>query len=265
MNGLRLCFWGRAEGDPSIRLNMHTHDFCQLQFSLSGECDFITESGRIRLRKNDILLVAPNVPHRLEYRRKYLSQAYKFYCDEMSDFAPFVHLPGNPLTAGIIEAADVILYTTFPLRFLDVPEGTVILPGSRYQVLMEHFLSGVIDCLFRERTAGSAAGITAKIYEAVKLSPANVFSVKEAAGSCHYTRSHFSALVRQQTGQSAREFLNGIKLKIAKNYLLYSEKSIAEIAQLLGFSSQFHFSTFFKRHEGISPLKFRRRKTGSSR
>ena len=260
MSGLRLCFWGCAEGDPSIKIKIHAHDYYQLQFSLSGECDFITGSKRIRLRQNDILLVAPNVPHRLEYRRKYLSHAYKFYCDEMPDLNPFVHLPGNSLTAGIIEAADVILRTTFPLRFLDVPEGAVILPGSRYQVLMEHFLSGVIDCLFRERAAGPAAGITAKIYEAVKLSPANIFSVEEAAESCHYTRSHFSALVRQQTGQSAREFLNGIKLKIAKNYLLYSEKSIAEVARLLGFSSQFHFSTFFKRHEGISPLKFRRRK-----
>ena len=92
MSGLKLCFWGYAEGNPSIDLKMHTNDFYQMQFSLSGECDFITESGRIRLRKHDILLVAPNVPHRLEYRGKYLSHAYKFYCDDMPDLYLFHYL-----------------------------------------------------------------------------------------------------------------------------------------------------------------------------
>ena len=256
MTGLKLCFWGCAEGNPSIKMPLHSHDYYQMQFSLAGECDFITESTRVHIEAGDILLIAPNVPHTLEYRKTYLSHAYKFFCQDMPDFFPFFHVPGNATTRGIIQAAENILKSTFPLQFINVKEGTVIIPGSRYQVLMEHFLVGVIAFLFQE--ASPAAGITAKIYDLLKHSPSHIFSVKEVAEACGYSRNHFSLLIRQQTGLSARDFLNGIKLKIAQDYLRYTNKTIEEISATLGFSSQFHFSSFFKRHAGISPLKFRK-------
>lgn len=256
MTDLKLCFWGYAEGSPSINIKMHSHDFYQLNFSLSGECELVTETKRFHIRKNDIFLVAPNVPHTLEYKQKYLSHAYKFYYEGMPVFDPVLHVQGNPTTERMIRAADIILKSTFPLRFFDVLEGTVVMPGDRYQVLMEHYLSGVIAALFQEPE--HHMGVIAKIYDILEHSPSHIFSVKEAAETCGYTRSHFSAMIRRQTGQTARDFLNGIKLKIARNYLRYSDKSIAEIAELIGFSSQFHFSVFFKRNTGISPLRFRK-------
>ena len=31
---IRLCYWGYAEGNPSIRIKMHVHDFFQANFTL---------------------------------------------------------------------------------------------------------------------------------------------------------------------------------------------------------------------------------------
>ncbi|MGB5982534.1 MAG: AraC family transcriptional regulator [Nonlabens sp.] len=46
----------------------------------------------------------------------------------------------------------------------------------------------------------------------------------------------------------------------AKRLLLYSNKSAEEIAFELGYSEPSHFSKFFKKHVGFSPLSFRKNK-----
>ena len=44
---------------------------------------------------------------------------------------------------------------------------------------------------------------------------------------------------------------------ISERYLLHSELPVREIASELKFSSEFYFSTFFKRLKGVSPTQFR--------
>lgn len=43
----------------------------------------------------------------------------------------------------------------------------------------------------------------------------------------------------------------------ARRLLLYTEKTIKEIAYELGFEEHTHFSNFFRKHNGISPTDFR--------
>lgn len=45
----------------------------------------------------------------------------------------------------------------------------------------------------------------------------------------------------------------------AKRYVLHTDHSINEIADLLHFNDASHFVKFFKRHEGSTPLQFRNR------
>ncbi len=48
------------------------------------------------------------------------------------------------------------------------------------------------------------------------------------------------------------------RMSYASNLLLYFNKSIAEISDLVGYSSIEHFSNAFKKHYGISPLKYKK-------
>ena len=79
---IRLCYWGYAEGNPSIRIKMHVHDFFQANFTLSGKCELITENGSCPVQENDLLFVAPGTLHTLKYSEKYLSLCYKFYMEQ---------------------------------------------------------------------------------------------------------------------------------------------------------------------------------------
>ena len=49
-----------------------------------------------------------------------------------------------------------------------------------------------------------------------------------------------------------------LKHKKAQEYLLYSDKSVQEIATTLGYGSVYSFSKFFKSQEGMPPALFRR-------
>ncbi|MDE6732743.1 MAG: helix-turn-helix domain-containing protein [Oscillospiraceae bacterium] len=47
------------------------------------------------------------------------------------------------------------------------------------------------------------------------------------------------------------------KIAAAKSMLKYSDRPISEIAELLAFSSQSHFTKTFGAREGVTPKKYR--------
>ena len=53
-------------------------------------------------------------------------------------------------------------------------------------------------------------------------------------------------------------FLIDLRIGRAKNLLINSKKTLAEIANHLCFSSEFHFSNMFKKKVGLSPSEFRK-------
>ncbi len=59
-------------------------------------------------------------------------------------------------------------------------------------------------------------------------------------------------------GKSAIEYLNSVRLERSKLFLKNNNLNISEVSELLGFSSVYVFSRFFKDHMGISPTEFRK-------
>ena len=58
-------------------------------------------------------------------------------------------------------------------------------------------------------------------------------------------------------GISIGKFIAGKKVDFARYALRCTNMSVAEIAEEAGFANIYVFSTFFKRHTGVSPLRFR--------
>ncbi|MBR4499158.1 MAG: AraC family transcriptional regulator, partial [Paludibacteraceae bacterium] len=71
---------------------------------------------------------------------------------------------------------------------------------------------------------------------------------------------YMANLVKQVTGRSAGDCINAHLMAQAKWLLGSSSLSVLEISDQLGFQNQSHFGTFFKRHEGLSPAAFRKKK-----
>ena len=70
--------------------------------------------------------------------------------------------------------------------------------------------------------------------------------------------NYLYAVVKKETGKTAREYIDEQIFKLAKNLLLQDELLIKEIAFQLSFNETAHFSNFFRRHAGIAPGVFRK-------
>ena len=73
-----------------------------------------------------------------------------------------------------------------------------------------------------------------------------------------FSRSRFAALFRAQIGQPPGQYLEAQRLAQARQLLAYTNQTLAQIADRVGFSSPFYLSLRFKKHYGQSPWSFRR-------
>ena len=71
------------------------------------------------------------------------------------------------------------------------------------------------------------------------------------------TTRHLSSVIKSVTGKSASQIIASIVINEAKVYLNSSKMPISEISTVLGFSDQYSFSHFFKKHLEISPSQYR--------
>lgn len=82
-------------------------------------------------------------------------------------------------------------------------------------------------------------------------------SLSELANVAGLSRMHFAAQFRAATGYRPREYLLNHRIEHAKTLLATTDRPLAEIALAVGFSTQAHFSTVFKRISAQSPARWR--------
>ena len=83
-------------------------------------------------------------------------------------------------------------------------------------------------------------------------------SVSFFAQQVHLSPKYFGDLVKKETGISAQEYIQSKVVDIAKDKILSTDKSFAEIGYELGFKYPPHFTRLFKRKVGQSPQEFRK-------
>ena len=71
-----------------------------------------------------------------------------------------------------------------------------------------------------------------------------------------YSVSRFSALYKQRYGTSPTKDLIDARIEEAKRFLLYSSRSVGEVAETVGFSSLYYFSRCFKEKVGVAPSEY---------
>lgn len=69
--------------------------------------------------------------------------------------------------------------------------------------------------------------------------------------------NHLNKVLKETTGKSTIEIINGRIVEEAKILLKQTKWNVSEIAYSLGFAEVAHFSNFFKKYTELSPLQFR--------
>ena len=69
---------------------------------------------------------------------------------------------------------------------------------------------------------------------------------------------YLSKIFKRSTNLSIVEYINGLRIRQAKELLETTSVKISEIAELVGFSSSSHFSRTFKLVTGLSPQQYKK-------
>ncbi|WP_299090249.1 response regulator [uncultured Metabacillus sp.] len=86
-------------------------------------------------------------------------------------------------------------------------------------------------------------------------------TMKEVANHVHLNPSYFSVLFKEQVNMTFSEYLTRSRLQKAKNLLIESTLSVADIAEKVGYSTSKYFIKLFKEYEGQTPSRFRKTNT----
>lgn len=82
-------------------------------------------------------------------------------------------------------------------------------------------------------------------------------SITELAALAGLSPSHFSALFTRATGLGAVEYVKRLRSARARELLITTDDTVAEIAQAVGYSDAFYFSRQFRAVNGTSPSQYR--------
>lgn len=84
-------------------------------------------------------------------------------------------------------------------------------------------------------------------------------SIQGMANAVGFSEVHFRKLFKKSYGISPKQYLQNLRLDMAKNLLETGNVSISNIATECGYSSIYYFSKLFKEKTGYSPYAYRER------
>lgn len=89
-------------------------------------------------------------------------------------------------------------------------------------------------------------------------------TLKELSSQIGISESYLSKTFKKEMGVPIGKYILIKKVEAARNMIDYSNRSLAEISNVLGFTSQSHFSAVFKQFEGVTPGQYKIKVFGSN-
>ncbi len=82
-------------------------------------------------------------------------------------------------------------------------------------------------------------------------------TVKTLAELVNLDQSYLSKLFKKEVGITVSQYITEKKIETARNMLIYSDYSPAEISSVLAFPNQSYFTEIFRKHTGMTPKQYR--------
>ncbi|AXQ27512.1 AraC family transcriptional regulator [Solimonas sp. K1W22B-7] len=120
----------------------------------------------------------------------------------------------------------------------------------------------MLDAGMHRRSTAQSRGLSrralSKVFSYIGDRLGEKLTLQEIASTACVSRFHFARLFRQSTGSSPMGYLLSARIARAKELLAEGDLSICEVAAVLGFCDQSHFSRNFRRLVGMTPRDYAR-------
>lgn len=267
------------------RIGLHRHpDFHQLSIAFAGSCAFEHDGYAATAAGPCCVFTPANVVHQFTYE----PGSVGYVISVSSDFVAGLTLDNSPVKSALARLAALrltmlrddataerlrklisLIAETFAADYGRSRETVRYLFGAFLLELNEMVASAApIDNHAVRSTAGTA-DLFNRFRECLETEleltgrsgrpPDTPHTVESFAARLSTTTYALNAACKRALGRSAKDIVQTALLGQATRLLLYTKRSIKEIAYGLGYSHPSHFVRFFKHHRGVTPEIFRQR------
>ncbi|WP_248926059.1 response regulator [Paenibacillus hamazuiensis] len=199
--------------------------------------------------------------------------AIQQFFDKIADLDPQKLFKEQAQLVQLIAAADtlqesekIVLFKTFSGKFNDLIQTVdpsferMPVASTRTDYIRTHFLKltehwqQICSKVFN----GEMRQIIRKACDYLQAHFSEDLSVSDMTQRFHISVSQFSLLFKKYTGHSFVNYLNGLRIRHAKQLLIEGELKVYEVAESAGFNSLPHFNRVFKQLTGQSPNEYRK-------
>lgn len=263
-----------CEADYSITLGNMIHadrtvPFHVAIYLLRGSMEIIEDGIPYQILPQQLFFLKNNVHHWGEKSFEPGSAWYyaHFYCEE--PMQQMVELP-----RGIYYDTKVCLDRTANEKYIILPKLTDCSQRKQikrdFEKMMDAHVHGNIpqasvrlwqiflECARSAQDDSVGSEYVRKVQDFIKAHYIDGFQSQEIEEVCGLSYKYAGTLFKEATGQTIKEYQCALRLRKAEQLLKETNKPVAEIAQLTGFSDVFYFSKVFRRKRGCSPSEYRR-------
>ena len=101
--------------------------------------------------------------------------------------------------------------------------------------------------------------LISEIMEYIRINAGKNLSVDIISTAFRYNHDYLSKLFKKSVGISLHAYINQMKVKLIKSYLLNTNLSVKELSEQCGFEDENNFVKFFKYHVKKSPSEYRKK------
>lgn len=231
------------------------YEFPQILVSANGEGEISIGGKTEKLAEGAVIYIPPHCPH--SYHAAVKDWYLDWICFSGSEAIPLLEKWGlnryqsiNGGSERIRQAIAKAYYTIIGDRLYGNHYASAIL----YDILIEYRRLAGNRLSARESGSSASMAEVLKFIEENYSSPVKLPTLAEIAG---VTEQHLCRLFKKNLGMRPMEYLAKLRIRHAKELLVYSEKSIAEIAEETGFVDNSYFTVVFKKYEGMTPGEYR--------
>ena len=124
----------------------------------------------------------------------------------------------------------------------------------------DSYVSIILDEMINEAACDRAEKgnlVVSSVKEWIKMNIDRPITPAEVSEQFGYHPDYLTAMFRRATGKTLCSYINEIRIRRAKKWLLTTDMRVGEIAHAVGFSDERYFMRVFRRVEGITPTEYR--------
>lgn len=240
------CFVPKGKGEP-IHRNRPSHG---LAFHTEGARLYDFGDRCVPVAAGEIIYLPQGSTYSVLTTKPACCYAMNFHISEQAVWDPF--------TVRVKNSRQILsLFQNAEQTWKEKQSGyTMVCKSLLYQVLVQLQTEYRLEYIQKSKLELIAPAVT-KIHESYTHGQV---SVEGLAASCGITPEYFRAIFQKHYGISPLKYINALKLTHGKELISSGLYSVAEAAELSGYSDPGYFSREFKKHFGVSPAVYKKQR-----